>query len=198
MRGRLRSLELALLLCCFGCQRPKGEQPRPSQASAPRTLGPLLAPRLAGRLRPSEGELRQQHPRLPDTGEWRCAERDRVVWCAGGEPAAGVVAGPPDPAFRCGPRWGNQPPERVCIDEHPDYSDAYACAFEQERGVARVCRPSASNAELARLPAHALPACWLDRDCPAQRCERGVCGCSAASDCLAGRCEHGLCVEARP
>src|SRR3954470_16663410 len=30
-------------------------------------------------------------PRLPDTGEWRCADRGHVVWCTGGEPAAGVV-----------------------------------------------------------------------------------------------------------
>jgi hypothetical protein len=198
MRASVVVIEL-LLASCVGCKHPKqGSPPERGVTSAPDELRAALAPRPAGRFSLQGGKLRQEHPRLPDTGEWRCAERARVVWCAGGEAAAGVVPGPPDPGFRCGPRWGQRDGERerVCIDEHPDYpgNDTYQCSFEQERGIARVCRAEPSAPATALAP-YAVAACWLDRDCPAGRCDRGACACVTQADCQSGHCQRGMCVE---
>lgn len=199
MRVCVALLELSLLALAVGCQQPSKEKPTPrAQASASTSLTSLLRPRPASRFYERAGKLRQEHPRLPDAGEWRCAEHDRSVWCAGGDAAAGVVAGPLDRGYRCAARWGQNAGERVCIDQHPDYPSAgYQCRFEQERGIARVCE-AATAAPGPALPAAALPACWLDRDCPSGRCDRGACGCSANEHCLSGRCESGVCSEAKP
>jgi hypothetical protein len=71
------------------------------------------------------GRCVQRHARLPDDGEWRCAEREGVAWCAGGEPPAGVVHAPAERGFLCGTRHVQQGgrAERVCVDESPDYPD---------------------------------------------------------------------------
>jgi hypothetical protein len=164
-------------------------------------LARALVPRAVSRFTCQDGTCRQEQPRLPDTGEWRCADLGHVVWCAGGEPAAGVVSGPVDARFRCGPRWGGAKSERVCIDQQPDYpggqSETYQCGFEQERGVARVCR-SGDAWRGAALAASAVPACWLDRDCASGVCDRGACRCSGPEQCQTGRCAGGVCVEASP
>ncbi len=204
MRGRMQrlpSLELLLLVAMTACQAP----PRAEKSARPRATGsravPVsLAPRPASSFSCDSDRCLQLHPRLPDSGEWRCAERGQVVWCAGGEPAAGVVSGPPDPGYRCGRRWGQARQERVCVDRSPDYPSQrrgeHSCRFKQERGIARECVLGA--AEVGKpLPEHALPACWLNQDCPSQRCERGTCSCSADQDCEAGHCEQGSCVEAK-
>lgn len=197
MGVRLVMFELLGLTSIVGCQQPTRPEPKPHVAASA-SLAAALAPRRASRFQIVGNTLRQAQPRLPDTGEWRCAERDGVVWCAGGEAAAGVVSGPPDPGYRCGARWGGEGAERVCIDEHPDYPDgSYRCAFEQERGNARICRPATEQRRSA-LPARALAACWLDRDCPAGRCERGACACATDRNCTSGRCDSGVCVEAKP
>lgn len=195
MRVCLLLLEVLWLTSSVGCQQPKKAKPKPVAASA--ALLTTLAPRAASRFQLKNGKQRQEYPRLPDTGEWRCAERGKVVWCAGGQAAAGVVSGPPDRGYRCGPRWGT-PAERVCIDEHPDYpGDSYRCAFDQELSIARVCELAAPWQGPA-LPPRALPACWLDRDCPSGRCDRGACGCSSNQDCQSGHCLGGACVEVQP
>jgi len=186
-------LDGLLVAASVACQRA----PSPEQA--------LPAPRV---LRAGEhvcqGELcRQAHPRLPDTGEWRCAEAEKVVWCAGGEPAAGVTPGAADPQFRCGARWGARAAkgERVCVDAVPDYPDGarddYDCSYEQERGVTRVCR---KQRRAARALAHggALPACFFDEDCPSGSCDRGACRCAGNHDCKSGSCASGVCVGATP
>ena len=202
MRGsRQRILELLLLAASVGCQPPQSRAHKPTAASSAKSpLARAVVPRAASRFACAGRRCRQEHPRLPDTGEWRCAERGHVVWCAGGEPAAAVVTGPPDPSFRCGPRWGSGS-ERVCIDRQPDYPDgqreAYQCGFEQERGIARVCGPADASSS-AELLARAVPACWLDRDCASGACDRGACRCSRATDCRMGRCESGVCAEAEP
>lgn len=209
MRARLALPELLLLALSVGCKQAQKTQPKPPAAASARAASELIrlaAPRGAGRFHASHKGQRQEHPRLPDTGEWRCAEQGRVVWCAGGEAAAGVVSGPPDPGYRCGPRWGSIG-ERVCIDEHPDYpgpsgsprgdGTLQSCKFEQERGIARECE-LVGPYDGPALPAHALPACWLDRDCPSGHCERGACACSANKDCAAGSCAGGVCVEVKP
>ena len=118
----------------------------------------------------------QRHVRLPDDGEWRCAERDGVVWCAGGEPAAGVVPVSAERGYRCGERRGAKQRERVCVDSAPDYPDggaaSFRCRFEQEHGVVRACTRQAGTPR--PLPPGAVPNCWVDADC-AGRCERGTC-----------------------
>lgn len=118
----------------------------------------------------------QRHVRLPDDGEWRCAEREGVVWCAGGERAAGVADAPASGGYRCGERRGSPHGERVCIDPAPDYPEGgaaqFRCRFEQERGVARVCRRATSA--VRPVPKGAVPNCWIDADC-AGRCDRGTC-----------------------
>jgi hypothetical protein len=125
----------------------------------------------------------QRHVRLPDDGEWRCAEREGVVWCAGGEPAAGVVTAASERGFRCGARrvpagaHAGGKGERICVDPSPDYPNGergrYACRFLLERGISRECvqeptpvRPVATTT---------APDCWLDRDCAPGRCDRGHC-----------------------
>jgi hypothetical protein len=207
MRARLVLLELLLVALSVGCKQAQKSRPH-AATSASSGLTRLLAPRVASRfqVRSSDGKLRQAQPRLPDTGEWRCAEQGRVVWCAGGEAAAGIVSGPPDRRYRCGPRWGSEG-ERVCIDQHPDYpgpsgspdgdGQLQQCKFEQEQSIARVCEPGAAYQGPA-LPAHALPACWLDRDCPSGHCERGACGCAKPSDCKLGSCSGAVCVGVKP
>lgn len=208
MRARLALLELLLVALSVGCQQTR-KSPRlhaAGSASVASGLTRVLLPRSASPFEARDGKQRQEHPRLPDTGEWRCAEQGKVVWCAGGEAAAGIVSGPPDRGYRCGPRWGSEH-ERVCIDEHPDYpapsgspqSDGQwqHCKFEQERGIARVCELAAPYQGPA-LPAHALPACWLDRDCPSARCDRGACRCDAPEHCKSGHCAGGVCVEVKP
>lgn len=203
---------LVLLLAAVGCR--EREPTGASQRGAARGPGASsatvvnLAPRPAGKFSCSPESCEQLHPRLPDTGEWLCAERDGVVWCAGGDAAAGVVSGPPDPGYRCGQRWAAgagahaKGSERVCIDRHPDYPTEsanvqYRCRFLQERGMARRCEPAA-RAPSQALPERALPACFLDQDCPAGRCDRGACACAAQRDCQHGQCSNGTCVEAQP
>lgn len=192
MRNRA-PLEGLLLVASIACQA----SPRAEQQLAP------PAPRRAGPFACAGSECRQRQPRLPDSGEWRCAERAHVVWCAGGEPASGVVPGASDASFRCGARWGDKSDakERVCIDRRPDHPDAapddYECRYEQERGLARVCRQGRGAIEAALAPL-ALPACWLDGDCPSQRCDRGACLCQSDAECRRGRCREGVCAETAP
>lgn len=206
---RARHVLLELLVLSVGCKQAhrSPQSHAAAAASAAGELTRLLGPRGASRFQVRNGKARQEHPRLPDAGEWRCAERGKIVWCAGGEAAAGIVSGPPDSGYRCGPRWGRDDGERVCIDEHPDYpssSDSptgdgpwQQCKFEQERGIARVCELAAPY-EGPALAAHAVPACWLDRDCPAGHCDRGACSCGSGDDCKSGRCAGGVCVAVKP
>lgn len=155
------------VLGIVGCSRELGDEPEPS--------APALA--RASRFECSAGVCSQRAPRVPDDGEWRCAELAGAALCAGGEPAAGTIAGPADPGYRCGRRPNG---ERVCVDMAPDYPpggpDVYACRFDGEQGGIRECREhpkAASTAVLAALPER-NPDCWLDRDCSG-RCDRGYC-----------------------
>ena len=45
----------------------------------------------AGAFECRENTCVQRHPRLPDDGEWLCADAAGAAVCAGGEPAAGVA-----------------------------------------------------------------------------------------------------------
>lgn len=119
----------------------------------------------------------QRHARLPDTGEWRCAEREGVVWCAGGEPAAGVVALPKSRGYTCGPRRKGEQgrSERVCVDAAPDYpkgrAHEFSCRFTERASRECVRR----QATLRPLASAWKPECWIDADCDGARCDRGTC-----------------------
>jgi hypothetical protein len=196
---RALAIELLVSLLALACQAPaRAEKPARSRA-APLTSGNVnVAPRAASSFVAHGATFVQRHPRLPDSGEWRCADRAGVVWCAGGQAAAGVVAGPADSAFRCGERWGVAGGgERVCIDRQPDYpsSGARSCRFEQTRGIERWCGPESSHEPARELNPSALPACWLDEDCGSGRCDRGSCRCESDAECELGRCAGGHCVE---
>ncbi len=204
MRSRASSPVRALLglLLLSGCAREPGARGKSELCAAPggRVARCLPPPTALGYLETGVGGARrsrprtdeasdfvcdggrcvQRHVRLPDDGEWRCAERDGVVWCAGGEPAAGVVRAPADRGFSCGLRRGAGHPagERVCVDPSPDYpggrAGKYACRFDQERGIERVCDERKSAVVPPR--SDRAPDCWLDRDCGGERCDRGRCG----------------------
>jgi hypothetical protein len=143
-----------------------------------RTGAPTVRPRPveASEFSCEAGRCVQRHVRLPDDGEWRCAEEDGVAWCAGGEPAAGVVKAPVDRGFTCGWRRGPQP-ERVCVDEAPDHPGGqrgrYRCRFLQERGMKRECVEE--SVPVRAVVARGAPDCWLDRDCVPGTCDRGRC-----------------------
>ncbi|HYJ08180.1 MAG TPA: hypothetical protein VEX18_04210 [Polyangiaceae bacterium] len=196
---RVLATELLVSLLVLACQEPaRAEKPTRPRPGAVTSTSVNVAPRAASSFAAHGGMFVQRHPRLPDSGEWRCADRAGVVWCAGGEAAAGVVAGPLDPAFRCGKRWGNAGSgERVCIDRQPDYPSGGAreCRFEQTRGIERWCESASSGEPARELDARALPACWLDKDCGSGRCDRGSCRCESDADCELGRCTSGHCVE---
>jgi hypothetical protein len=197
-------LAAAAAFASVGCQPSADAQERarsrPTSTSDAR-FREALATRATSPFVCRGSECRQEHPRLPDTGEWVCAERDGIVWCAGGEPAAGVVSGPVDDHFRCASRWGAKSDERICIDERPQYPTGeragYACRFEQETALVRVCRPAQVD-DGAFAVGRAIPACWYDKDCPSGACDRGACGCGKDADCLHGRCSAGLCVTRAP
>jgi hypothetical protein len=137
----------------------------------------------------------QRHPRLPDDGEWECAEIEGAVICRGGGAAAGVVPGPPDAGFICGARRG-KPGERICVDFAPDRPDAPGmndCRFQYEPGrPARLCHagkepalgrtcgqgdcPAGTVCAGARcLPLSPEPSCWIDADCAGGVCLLGSC-----------------------
>jgi hypothetical protein len=172
-----RALVLLGALAALGC----AEKPSPSRKLPVRRAVEASPFVCAGDV------CTQRHVRLPDDGEWRCAERAGVVWCAGGEQAAGVVPASAARGYRCGERRGASPRERVCVDASPDYPDGgvalFRCRFEQEHGVVRSCTRAPSSAgaspnDMSGAPGPvtrgAAPNCWVDADCPV-RCDRGTC-----------------------
>ena len=139
----------------------------------------------------------QPDPRMPDDGEWECADFAAVVVCHGGLAPAGVPPAGTDEGFRCGARRGARAAqgERVCVDTSPDMPEAtarrYRCRFE---GRARVCVRDASAASVGDpcvkattcatglacvsgrcVPELPTPACWLDGDCDKGTCRFGSC-----------------------
>jgi len=144
----------------------------------------------------------QRQPRLPDDGEWDCAEVDGVVRCTGGQAASGVVAGPPDPGWLCGPRRGSS--ERICVDFSPDVPErgispvepaAWRCGYDRSGNLTRFCVPGGAVRRLGG-------ACTAPADCPAASiCAGGRClprrpepACYLDGDCGGGAaCRFGTC-----
>lgn len=198
LRAAGRAPVFGLLFALLGCDR--GSSPAPAGSVGTLELPPpaergelCTGERTLRRCRPRNAEASdfvcdgglctQRHVRLPDDGEWRCAEREGVAWCAGGEPAAGVVAVASDRGFLCGERRiprdapADRRRERICIDPSPDIPpgarEAYSCRFAQERGVTRECIEKPTP--VRPPPARTAPDCWLDADCAPGSCDRGQC-----------------------
>ncbi len=140
----------------------------------------------------------QEQPRLPDDGEWECADLAGIVICRGGAPAAGVAGPNVDPGWICGPRRNSTTQERICLDLDADLPT-------QERS-ARSCRFEVLGARLRRVCESKATTrfgdpCSRDAACPeAGRCVRGVClpprvdpDCWNDFDCGEGRCSYGSC-----
>jgi len=140
----------------------------------------------------------QRHPRMPDDGEWQCADSAGATVCMGGERAAGVARSAPEPAWLCGARRGAAAGARICVDLSPDFPDGRAsgwrCRTIHEGPARRVCdrdpaahtlaeacdraRPCVDGSRCADgwcVPERPAPACWLDTDCPGGRCRFGSC-----------------------
>jgi hypothetical protein len=141
----------------------------------------------------------QQHPRMPDDGEWQCTDSAGATICLGGERAAGVsAAGPPDAGWFCGMRRGADAGARLCVDLSPDFPDDHArgwrCRTLYDGPPRRVCdrdldahtlaescdasRPCVDGSRCTDgwcLPERPAPACWLQTDCPGGRCRFGSC-----------------------
>jgi hypothetical protein len=136
----------------------------------------------------------QRHPRLPDDGEWECLDMAGASVCRGGDPPAGVTAGPADRRWTCGARGD----ERVCVDLRGDVPDGAAtgwrCRYENGPRPRRLCardplahqlgdpcdpaRPCVDGAtcrdgRCAAPPPR--PSCWLDSDCASGACRFGSC-----------------------
>jgi len=145
----------------------------------------------------------QPHPRMPDDGEWQCADSAGATICMGGERAAGVAAAPADAGWFCGARRGGDPGSRICVDLSPDFPDAQArgwrCRTLYDGPPRRVCDRDPGAHTLAEtcearhpcvdgsrcvdgwcVPERPAPACWLETDCPGGRCRFGSCLASGA------------------
>ena len=170
-----RCVDVADLRACYGA----GAVTWTVRAESPRRGSPFRCDARAG--------CEQQHPALPDDGEWECVELAGAVICRGGEAPAGVVAGAPAAGWSCGGPVGNH--GRICIDYAPDRPDRgrWTCRFDHRHGVRRICVAVAAGVDPPALgarcdpgacprgaicahgrcvpPAVAPPACWLDADC---------------------------------
>jgi hypothetical protein len=159
-------------------------------AVTPRTRGPAFT---------CDGtRCEQRHPRMPDDGEWQCADSAGATVCTGGERAAGVAAAAADARWFCGARLGSAPGTRVCVDLSPDFPDGRAtgwrCRTLVDGPARRVCardpeahtlgdrcdpaRPCVDGSRCAGgrcVPERPAPACWLESDCPGGRCRFGSC-----------------------
>jgi len=172
---------LGLWFALLGCER--GASPAPAGSAGMPQLRYAQASEFV-----CEGpRCTQRHVRLPDDGEWRCAEREGVVWCAGGERAAGVVSVASDRGYLCGERRiprdapADRRRERICVDPSPDVPrgarGAYSCRFAQERGITRECVEKATS--VRSISVQGPPNCWLDADCAPAMCDRGHCASGA-------------------
>jgi hypothetical protein len=143
---------------------------------------------------------------MPDDGEWTCADAAGAAICVGGEPAAGVPPGPPDPSWRCGPRRAGRADAlgaRVCTDEAPDFPDGrmagWRCRYINDPPPRRVCDRD-PHARMLGEPCDAQRPCIDGGRCTAGRCVLPLSppDCWLDGDCGGGLCRLGHCDEAHP
>jgi hypothetical protein len=144
----------------------------------------------------------QRHPRMPDDGEWQCADSGGATVCTGGERAAGVAPAPAESGWWCGWRSGASAfdGERVCVDLAPDFPDGHMrgwrCTTRYEGPVRRVCERD-PDAHTLTEPCDARQPCLDGSRCSGGRCvpERPAPACWLPGDCAAGRCRFGSCLQ---
>jgi len=142
----------------------------------------------------------QRLPRVPDDGDWECADLGGAVLCRGGAQPAGVTRPSLDPGWWCGARRRSTTGDRICLDLDPDYPPA--------RGESFRCSYAIEGAKLTRLcESSTLPGlgsrCSQDSACPNDsRCVGGVClphafspNCWGDADCAPERCAYGTCTS---
>jgi hypothetical protein len=156
------------------------------------------------------------HPRLPDDGEWQCADFAGLVVCRGGGRPAGTPQGASDPGFSCGVRHGarSEPDERICVDLSPDFPDGsprgVRCHYEASPGLERVCE-RIPDAHAVTDACDARHPCVSGLDCvaPARSVALPSVGatcvprrpspaCWLDGDCDKGVCRFGTCTENVP
>jgi hypothetical protein len=200
--------DVETLRVCWDAAGPR-VVPRPAPAATPdRAMGwrctgrdPRVCVDRAASAPPftCDGNRCQQlHPRMPDDGEWQCADSAGATVCMGGDRAAGVAPALADPAWFCGPRRGGDAGTRVCVDLSPDFPDGHAggwrCRTLHDGPARRVCerapdahtiaqacdarRPCVDGSRCAGgwcVPERPAPACWIESDCGGGRCRFGSC-----------------------
>lgn len=153
----------------------------------------------------------QRHARLPDDGEWSCADSAGAVVCTGGTEPAGVIAVPGRQAtgWLCGKRTQGteqepkQEPEIVCVDLSPDFPDGqprgWRCRTVHTGAATRLCERDA-DAHVLADPCDRQRPCVDGSECTAGRCvpERPRPGCFFDGDCPSGACRFGTCREDSP
>ncbi len=145
----------------------------------------------------------QRHARLPDDGEWSCADAAGAVVCTGGGEAAGVVAVPGRQAagWLCGKR--NHGGETVCVDLSPDFPDGqprgWRCRTVHTGAATRLCERDPGAHVLGDVCDRQRP-CVDGSQCTAGRCVPDLPrpACFFDGDCVGGACRFGTCREDRP
>jgi hypothetical protein len=172
---------------CTGSGNTRRCAPRAARAPRFRCRGPRCS---------------QEQPRLPNDGEWECADLAGAVLCRGGSEPAGVTHANVDPGWLCGARRHGKNGERVCLDLDPDFPEKTAlrsCHFEFDGArMRRICE--ASDRPLLG------DACTHPDLCPAgSDCNAGVCipprprpNCWGDADCELGQCRFGSCSVGAP
>jgi hypothetical protein len=144
------------------------------------------------------GTCVQSFPRVPDDGEWECADVDGLVVCRTRSAAAGVVAGLAAVGWICG-----EGEDRVCVDLAPDQPAKRTgdCRFRYEATMDRLCTYGPKEPRL-------FGACAAGGVCPrGATCVAAVCvprfrprpDCWTDRDCEEGRrCVLATCIEPSP
>jgi hypothetical protein len=203
-----------LRVCWRGADAHVVERAVPARAGAPgapqspmgwRCIGAGSGRRCASRAESAPAfacagdRCEQPHPRMPDDGEWQCADSAGATICTGGERAAGVAAAPVDSGWFCGARRGAEAGSRVCVDLSPDFPDGrppgWRCTTLHDGPARRVCTRDPDAHTLAETCDRAHP-CVDGSRCADGRCvpERPSPACWLESDCGGvGRCHFGSC-----
>ncbi len=159
----------------------------------------------------TDGRCQQRYPRVPDDGEWSCADTAGAVVCAGGAPPAGVASprlSPTESGWFCGLRKAGTPDEqRVCVDFSTDYPSPpenakgadgrrhWRCSWKNG-SVERTCILASDLHELGDPCDPAVP-CVDGASCVNARCvpPRPAPNCAFDADCESRRCRFGTCAE---
>lgn len=154
------------------------------------------------------GRCVQRQPRMPDDGEWECADLAGAVVCRGGIAPAGVSVGARDVGWICGERAdGGAFGRAVCVDFAPDLPDVqnardhdggghWECSYSYVTLRAeRVCVPRTAKAGFLGDACAADGSCLRGARCAGGRClpPRPRPSCWLDAECARGHCNFGSC-----